>query len=168
MTLTTEARLESVRADLEAGGVRCWVAEEASGFTAQLAVDLGAPCPTIFVCLLPGLSDPSILQFFVPTDHAVEAAALDGVARCLHAINASMPMTGFELGEATGAIVFRHLQSVPTDRLDTALVAWPLSMIYNAFCAFDSVIAQASRGVALPDVMTSVAEAVAASAGQST
>jgi hypothetical protein len=131
---------------------------------AQLVVPLTSPSgttATVHVCFLPEHDLPPVLQYIVVLDHDVAPTAVDTTARFLHLVNSSLPLTGFELGETAGAVVFRHLQAVSITPLVTEVVAWPLSMIYHAVTRFDALIGEAAAGAAYADLVAGFGRAMA-------
>lgn len=132
---------------------------------AQLVIPLAAEDGTtaaVNLCFLPGHDYPAVVQYLVALDVDVRPEAVDTTARFLHLVNSSLPMTGFELGEAAAAVVFRHVQAVGLSPLDPAVIAWPLSMIYHAVTRFGPVIAQACDGTPYPDLIAAYGAANAA------
>jgi hypothetical protein len=116
---------------------------------------------TLLLCFLPEPDYPAVLQYLVAFEHDVRPTAVETTARLLHLINSSLPLTGFELGENAAAVVFRYLQPVTVEPLDPAVVAWPLSMIFNAVTLFDGLIARACAGAPMTDLVAGYGLAMA-------
>lgn len=145
--------LEALAEEFGAGGIACGVVAAEEPIPAQLVVPLEHDL-SAHVCFLPFQEDPPVLQYFVALEHDVEPEALATTARFLHLLNTSLPLTGFELGENAGAVVFRYVQPVSVDPLDPAVVAWPLSMIYQAVTRFDDVIGRACTGTPFVELLS--------------
>ncbi len=142
--------------ELAAGDIENRLVPGAGLAPAQLVVPLTAQdgtTATVHVCFLPEHDLPPVLQYIVVLDHDVVPEAIDTTARFLHLVNSSLPLTGFELGETAGAVVFRHLQAVSITPLVTEVVAWPLSMIFHAVTRFDALVGAACAGASYADLV---------------
>lgn len=138
------------------GGIDSQVLAGDDGIPAQLMVPLedeGGRASTVHVCFVPGHDQPAVLQYLVVLDLDVEPDAVPELARFLHMINSTLPLTGFELGESVPAVVFRSVQAVSVQPLDPGVIAWSLSMIHHAVTRFSPVIAAAAAGTPYVDLV---------------
>lgn len=132
---------------------------------AQLMVPLVAEDGTSWtahVCFLPDHAHPAVLQYLVIVDDDVRDEAVPTVARFLHQVNASLPLTGFELGETVSSVVFRYNQAVSVHPLDPGVVAWSLSMIHHAVTRFGPLVDAAGAGTSFPELVRGFGRAMAA------
>lgn len=102
--------------------------------------------PQIHVYFLPALEDPPVVQYMVPLDYEIAAAHVHDVARFIALVNSNLPLTGFEMSETSGMIVFRHTQAVSTAPLDPGVVAWPLTIIRYAVESYGPLIEVVANG----------------------
>lgn len=102
--------------------------------------------PNIHVYFLPVLEDPPVVQFMVPLEYDIVAAHAPDLARFLALVNSNLPLTGFEMNESMGMVVFRHTQAVSTAPLDPGVIAWPLTMIRYAVETFGALIEVVANG----------------------
>jgi len=148
-------------AELAAGDVPAVTLPGDGQIPAQLVVDLDEVGASIHVCFLPGIEGPPVLQYLVALDHEVEVEAFETTARFLHMLNSTLPLTGFEMSESAQAVVFRHVQAVSVQPLDPGIVAWPLSMIFNAVTRFDALIGLACGGASMEELVSGYGRAMA-------
>jgi hypothetical protein len=128
---------------------------------AQLVVALQDPEVSIQVCFLPGLDGPPVLQYLVALEHDLAVEAFETTARFLQMVNSTLPLTGFEMSESAQAVVFRYVQAVSVQPLDPGVVAWPLSMIFNAVSRFEPLVAAACAGAPMVDLVSGFGRAMA-------
>ena len=102
--------------------------------------------PQIHVYFLPALEDPPVVQYMVPLDYEIDDAHRHDTARFIAMVNTNLPLTGFEMNEAIGMIVFRHTQAVSTSPLDPGVVAWPLTIIRYAVETYGTLIEMVANG----------------------
>jgi hypothetical protein len=138
--------LTLLRDEFAAGGIDCGVSSSVGEVPAQLIVDV-AGGNSVHVCFLPDHDQPPVLQYLVPLDIDLDRAHGAGAARFVALVNASLPVTGFELSESAAAVVFRYVQPVSVHPLDPAVIAWPLSMIHFALSYYAEFVAEACIGV---------------------
>jgi hypothetical protein len=137
--------------EFAAGGITSGVAPAAGPVPAQLMVDVAEDL-TVHVCFLPEHDQPPVLQYLVAFEvDVVEGAAADAT-RVAALINASLPLTGFEVSESAGAVVFRYVQAVSVHPLDPGVVAWPLSMIHFAVVYYARLVEAACSGTPYAEV----------------
>ena len=117
---------------------------------AQMMVPISADrfgrTPNIHVYFLPVLEDPPVVQFMVPLEYEVVSTHAADLARFVALVNSNLPLTGFEMNESTGMIVFRHTQALSTAPLDPGVIAWPLTMIRYAVETYGALIEVVAHG----------------------
>ena len=117
---------------------------------AQMVIPIGPDrfdrIPQIHVYFLPALEDPPVVQYMVPLDYEIDAAHVEDVARFIALVNSNLPLTGFEMNEKSGMVVFRHTQAVSTAPLDPGVVAWPLTIIRFAVESYGPLIEVVANG----------------------
>ena len=137
--------------ELRSGGVTATVAPERAGTPAQLITPIGSGSTDrtlrVHTYFLPEVDDPPVLQYFVPLPYAVGASAFPDLARFLCALNADLPLTGFETAPTTSVVVFRHTQAVSIRPLDPGVVAWTLAMVGSAVEAFGDLVEAVAGGL---------------------
>lgn len=118
--------------------------EDPSGRWPQLELQL---------MLLPGVTEPRVLQLFMPLDRAcpLRPEAVPELSRVLHALNAVLPLTGFVLVERAGLVCFRCLLALPSGDplqadLDEDLVVHTTAMVANLVERFAPIVAAVASG----------------------
>lgn len=143
--------------EFAAGGIPSSVLPGDGEVPAQLMVPLedeAGRTSTAHVCFLPGHEQPPVLQYLVVLPHAVVPEAVSDVARFLHMVNSTLPLTGFELGESVATVVFRYNQAVSVHPLDPGVVAWSLSMIHHAVVRLGPLVAAACGGTSYAELVS--------------
>ena len=102
--------------------------------------------PQIHVYFLPELDDPPVVQYMVVLEYEITAIHAADLARFIALINANLPLTGFEMNESLGMVVFRHTQAVAASPLDPGVVAWPLTVIRYAVESYGILIEIVANG----------------------
>ena len=102
--------------------------------------------PQIHVYFLPELDDPPVVQYMVVLDYEITPVHAADLARFIALINSNLPLTGFEMNESLGMVVFRHTQAVAASPLDPGVVAWPLTVIRYAVESYGSLIEIVANG----------------------
>lgn len=138
--------------EFAAGGIACGVSAAVGAVPAQLIVDVAGGNP-VHVCFLPEHDQPSVLQYLVALDVDLDPAFAADAARFVALVNASLPITGFEMSESAAAVVFRYVQPVAVRPLDPAVIAWSLSMIHYALRYFGELVAGACTGTAYDELV---------------
>jgi len=96
---------------------------------------------------LPELTEPYILQFFALLPIEVKEATLPNLARFILALNANLPLTGFELDEGSGWIYYRHLMPCPDNRaLDVELTVDTMWLIHYVIDSFAPLLQDVVEG----------------------
>ena len=103
----------------------------------------------IQVYFLPQVDDPPVLQYFVTLPYQLRREAMPTLARLLCALNASLPVTGFELSEPNRVVVFRHTHAINVQPLDPGVIAWTLTMIRSATQGFGDLVEAVAGGLDL-------------------
>jgi len=111
---------------------------------------------------LPDADAPAVLQHFVTLPYDITVAALPTAARFICALNAELPVTGFELGERSRAVVFRHTHAVNIRPLDPGVVAWTLAMVSSAVTELGDLVEAAGGGADLDELTTRLQDRLAA------
>jgi len=122
-----------------------------------LSADLEGRTPTAHVYFLPIVHDPAVVQYMVMLDYEVVEAAMANVARYITFLNSNLPITGFELNESLGQIVFRHTHAVSTSPLDPSVIAWPLTMIRYAIESYGPLVELVATGGDFDSAVTTLA-----------
>ncbi len=68
------------------------------------------------------------------------------MARFIAVVNSNLPLTGFEMNESMGMLVFRHTQAVSTALLDPGVIAWPLTIIRYAVETYGELVELVAQG----------------------
>jgi hypothetical protein len=143
--------IEELAEEFGEGGMAVNVLDATDVMPAQLVVpfetDPASPHNLRIHCvLLPLGHDPAIMQFFVTLPYLVETSALATLARFVCAVNAELPLTGFEMNERHRVLVFRTTHPVDVDGLDPSVVAWTLSMVSSAIREFGPLVEDVAGG----------------------
>jgi hypothetical protein len=144
--------LTLLRQEFAAGGIECGVSAAVGEVPAQLIVDV-AGGNSVHVCFLPDHDQPPVLQYLVALDVDVDPGFGAASARFAALVNASLPITGFEVSESVASVVFRYIQPVSVHPLDPGVIAWPLSMIHFALRYYADLIAAACTGTEYDDLV---------------
>lgn len=102
--------------------------------------------PRIHVYFLPDLDDPPVVQYMVVLDYEITQAHAADLARFIALVNSNLPLTGFEMNESLGMVVFRHTQAIAASPLDPGVIAWPLTIIRYAVETYGSLIEIVANG----------------------
>lgn len=145
--------LTLVRHEFAAGGIDCGVAASLGGVPAQLIVDV-AGGNSVHICFLPDHDQPPVLQYLVALDIDLDPASVADASRLVALVNASLPVTGFELSESAAAVVFRYVQPVSVHPLDPAVIAWSLSMIHFALSYYAELVVAGCTGTAYDELVS--------------
>jgi hypothetical protein len=136
--------------ELRSGGVRATVAPGQGATPPQMMTpietDSAGRMLRVHTYFLPDIDEPPVLQYFVPLPYAVRPGAFADLAGFLCALNADLPLTGFETAPATDVVVFRHTQAVSIRPLDPGVVAWTLAMIGSAVEEFGDLVEAVAGG----------------------
>lgn len=139
------------------GGITVTVVPADGESPAQMILPLSSTVPDrhlrIHTYFLPDIDDPPIAQYFVALPYVVEPDGLDGLARFVCAVNASLPLTGFEIAVADLAVAFRHTHAVGIRPLDPGVIAWSLTMIRSAIEQFGDLVEAVASGFDVSEAM---------------
>lgn len=107
---------------------------------------------------VPGVTDPPAMQYFVTLPYEVVDDAAPAILRFIAALNANLPITGFEFAEAHGVVVFRHTHAVSVRPLDPGVIAWTWSMIGSSVAEFGPLVREVCRGGDPDDAIVAMTE----------
>lgn len=109
--------------------------------------DVGGVTLSLELMLLPEITEPTILQFFVALPFEVSEQALPDLARFLLVLNNVLALTGFGLDEANGWVYYRHMLACADNQpLDTELLLNAVWMVDYQLDRFASLIRDVAVG----------------------
>ena len=153
--------LELLVDEFRAGGLETTLVPASAEFPPQLVLPFESGVEgrqlRINTYFVPGVDDPPALQYFVTLPYEIDAAADGGpIARFLAALNANLPITGFEYAEGGGVVAFRHTHAVSVRPLDPGVMAWTWSMIRSAIDEFGGVVRDVCAGADVDEAITAM------------
>lgn len=138
---------------------------EGCGYSpAQLLVPLGdgrsADAPVVQIYFLPWLENPPAVQYIVFLDHEIAESAGPDLARFVALLNSNLTVTGFEINEHLGQVVFRHTHAVTASVVDPGVIAWSLTMVRAAVEHFGPLVEYMAKGGAYDEAVEALGSAV--------
>ena len=119
--------------------------------------DAAGRTPDARVYFLPVLANPPVAQYMVFLDYDVDAGAGRDLARFIALVNSQLTLTGFEMSEAYGQVVFRHTHAVDPNRIDPGVIAWPLSVIRESVDTYGPLVEHVANGHSLDEAVAALA-----------
>jgi len=174
-TEPTDVRSELVQAlaaEFNGAGIVCTVRPEAMVregadeflMPAQIIVpldeDADGRTPEARVYLLPVLENPPVVQYMVFLDYDVVEGAGADLARFVALVNSQLTLTGFEMSEVYGQVVFRHTHAIDPNRIDPGVIAWPLSVIRESIDTYGPLVERVANGHGLGEAVAALASVV--------
>ena len=153
-------------------GIECTVVAEAivrEGkdeyvMPAQIVVPLdedpAGRTPEARVYFLPVLENPPVVQYTVFLDYEVVDGAGADLARFIALANSQLTLTGFEMSETYGQVVFRHTHAVDPNRIDPGVIAWPLSVIRESVDTYGPLVERVANGHSLGEAVAALSAVV--------
>lgn len=164
--------IHALAAEFNEAGIACTVEPEAmvregdeqflmpAQIIVPLDVDVAGRTPEVRVYLLPVLENPPVVQYMVFLDYDVVTGAGADLARFIALVNSQLTLTGFEMSEAYGQVVFRHTHAIDPHRIDPGVVAWPLSVIRETIDTYGPLVERVSTGRDLGESVAALASIV--------
>ncbi len=122
--------------------------------------DAAGRTPEALVYFLPVLENPPVVQYMVFLDYEVVDAAGADLARFVALVNSRLTLTGFEMSETFGQVVFRHTHAVDASRIDPGVIAWPLSVIRENVDTYGPLVERVANGHGLGEAVAALATVV--------